>query len=49
MTLYPGDIILSGTPAGVGFGFDPPKTLKPGDVIVCEVEGIGKLVNYIEK
>jgi 2-keto-4-pentenoate hydratase/2-oxohepta-3-ene-1,7-dioic acid hydratase in catechol pathway len=49
MTLYPGDIILSGTPAGVGFGFDPPKTLKPGDVIICEVEGIGKLVNYIEK
>jgi 2-keto-4-pentenoate hydratase/2-oxohepta-3-ene-1,7-dioic acid hydratase in catechol pathway len=49
MTLYPGDIILTGTPAGVGFGFDPPKTLKPGDEIACEIEGIGKLVNYIEK
>ncbi|MBF7097808.1 fumarylacetoacetate hydrolase family protein [Alkalibacter mobilis] len=49
ITLYPGDIILTGTPAGVGFGFDPPKTLKPGDEIECEIEGIGTLVNYIER
>lgn len=49
LTLYPGDVILTGTPAGVGFGFDPPKTLNPGDEICCEIEAIGRLVNYVEK
>lgn len=48
MTLYPGDIILTGTPAGVGIGFQPPKYLKSGDVVVCEIEGIGKLLNKIQ-
>lgn len=47
-TLVPGDIIISGTPTGAGARFDPPKFLKPGDVIEVEVEGIGKLVNTVE-
>ncbi|HCX63700.1 MAG TPA: hypothetical protein DHN33_00630, partial [Eubacteriaceae bacterium] len=47
LTLYPGDIILTGTPAGVGFGFDPPKLLHPGDTISCEIEGIGSLTNTV--
>lgn len=48
MTLYPGDIILTGTPAGVGMGFDPPKYLKSGDKMTCQIEGIGQLINYIK-
>ena len=47
--LYPGDIILTGTPKGVGMGFNPPKYLNPGDKITCRIEGIGELVNFIEK
>ena len=47
ITLYPGDIIASGTPSGVGMGFDPPKMLKAGDVVECEVEGIGVLRNFV--
>ena len=47
MTLYPGDIIATGTPSGVGMGFNPPKTLKKGDVVECEVEGIGVLKNIV--
>ena len=47
ITLCPGDIIATGTPSGVGMGFDPPKMLKPGDVVECEVEGIGVLRNFI--
>lgn len=47
ITLEAGDIIISGTPAGVGMGFDPPRYMKPGDVIECEVEGIGVLRNSI--
>ncbi|MBN2795448.1 MAG: fumarylacetoacetate hydrolase family protein [Clostridia bacterium] len=47
MTLKPGDIILTGTPAGVGMGFDPPKYLKSNDKITCEIEKIGLLNNYI--
>lgn len=43
MTLLPGAIIATGTPAGVGMGFDPPKFLRPGDVVDCEIEGIGTL------
>ena len=43
MTLLPGTIIATGTPAGVGMGFDPPKFLKPGDVVECTIEGIGTL------
>ncbi|RBP58726.1 2-keto-4-pentenoate hydratase/2-oxohepta-3-ene-1,7-dioic acid hydratase in catechol pathway [Alkalibaculum bacchi] len=49
LTLYPGDIIMTGTPAGVGLGFDPPRTLEAGDVVECKIEKIGTLRNYIEK
>jgi 2-keto-4-pentenoate hydratase/2-oxohepta-3-ene-1,7-dioic acid hydratase in catechol pathway len=45
ITLLPGDVIATGTPAGVGIGFDPPKYLKDGDVVTLEIEGIGKLEN----
>jgi 2-keto-4-pentenoate hydratase/2-oxohepta-3-ene-1,7-dioic acid hydratase in catechol pathway len=45
LTLYPGDIIATGTPAGVGIGFDPPKYLKGGDVVRVEIDGIGTLEN----
>ena len=47
MTLKPGTIIATGTPAGVGLGFDPPKFLKPGDQVECIIEGIGSLVNTV--
>jgi 2-keto-4-pentenoate hydratase/2-oxohepta-3-ene-1,7-dioic acid hydratase in catechol pathway len=47
ITLYPGDIILTGTPAGVGAGFNPPKYLKPGDKVECFIENIGTLTNNI--
>lgn len=43
MTLLPGTIIATGTPAGVGLGFDPPKFLKAGDVVECAIQGIGTL------
>ena len=43
MTLLPGTIIATGTPAGVGMGFDPPKFLQSGDVVECAIEGIGSL------
>jgi acylpyruvate hydrolase len=45
MTLRPGDIILTGTPSGVGFGRDPKLALRPGQVLRTTVEGIGELVN----
>lgn len=45
MYLRKGDIIITGTPAGVGLGFKPFKFLKPGDKIECQIEGIGSLVN----
>jgi len=41
MTLLPGDIISTGTPFGVGLGFDPPKYLKPGDVVALGIDGLG--------
>lgn len=47
MTLEPGDIIATGTPAGVGFVRDPPLVLSAGDVIEIEVEGIGSLSNPV--
>ena len=43
MTLLPGTIIATGTPAGVGMGFDPPKFLQSGDTVECAIEGIGAL------
>lgn len=48
MTLEPGDIIATGTPAGVGKGFKPPRFLKAGDTIEITVEGIGTLSNKVE-
>lgn len=45
ITLEPGDIISTGTPAGVGIFMDPPVTLKPGNVVECTVEGIGTIRN----
>lgn len=47
ITLEAGDIIATGTPSGVGAGFNPPKFLKAGDVVECEIEKIGKLINPI--
>ena len=47
MTLEPGDIIATGTPAGVGAGRTPPEFMWPGDVVECHVEGIGTLRNPI--
>lgn len=47
-TLVPGDIIVTGTPTGAGARFDPPRFLKPGDVVEVEAQGIGKLVNTVE-
>nr|WP_330377692.1 fumarylacetoacetate hydrolase family protein [Cellulosilyticum ruminicola] len=49
MTLKAGTIIAMGTPAGVGMGFDPPRFLTTGDKVCCEIEGIGKIVNYISE
>jgi 2-keto-4-pentenoate hydratase/2-oxohepta-3-ene-1,7-dioic acid hydratase in catechol pathway len=49
MTLLPGDIIATGTPAGVGFFRDPPITLKVGDVVECRIEKIGAMVNRVEE
>lgn len=45
MTLEPGDIVLTGTPAGVGFGHRPPRWLTPGAEVVVRVEGLGELRN----
>jgi 2-keto-4-pentenoate hydratase/2-oxohepta-3-ene-1,7-dioic acid hydratase in catechol pathway len=47
MTLEPGDIIATGTPSGVGFARTPPEFLKPGDIVECEIEGIGILRNPV--
>ena len=47
ITLEPGDIIATGTPAGVGIGFTPPKFIKPGDVIEVTIEPIGTLCNPV--
>jgi len=45
ITLYPGDVIATGTPAGVGMGMQPPSFLKAGDVVRVEIEGIGHIEN----
>ena len=47
ITVVPGDIIATGTPAGVGIGFTPPKFLNPGDVVAIEINPIGKLTNPV--
>lgn len=46
-TLKAGTIIATGTPAGVGLGFKPPKFLNVGDVVECNIEGIGSLINTV--
>lgn len=48
MTLEPGDVVITGTPAGVGYARTPPVFMKPGDVCEIEVEGIGILSNTIQ-
>ncbi|MEO8593766.1 MAG: fumarylacetoacetate hydrolase family protein [Candidatus Solibacter sp.] len=47
MTLSPGDIISTGTPAGVGFAHKPPRWLRPGDLCVVEIQGLGRLINPV--
>ena len=47
MTLLPGTIIATGTPAGVGMGLDPPEFLKSGDVVECTIEGVGTLKSTV--
>ncbi|MEO8668443.1 MAG: fumarylacetoacetate hydrolase family protein [Bauldia sp.] len=49
VTLQVGDIIATGTPAGVGIGFDPPRYLKNGDVVRVEIDGIGALQNPVQE
>ncbi|WP_067560874.1 fumarylacetoacetate hydrolase family protein [Halofilum ochraceum] len=49
MTLLPGDIIATGTPAGVGFARTPPEYLHTGDVVECHIEGLGALRNTISE
>ena len=48
MTLEPGDVVITGTPAGVGYARTPPVFMKPGDVCEIEIEGIGVLQNSIK-
>ena len=47
ITLEPGDLILTGTPAGVGFARKPPIYLRPGDEITIEIDGVGALTNPV--
>jgi 2-keto-4-pentenoate hydratase/2-oxohepta-3-ene-1,7-dioic acid hydratase in catechol pathway len=47
ITLQPGDIIATGTPSGVGLGFEPPRFLQPGDRVEIEIQPIGKLVSPV--
>lgn len=47
LTLQPGDVVATGTPAGVGIGFDPPKYLVRGDEVAIEITGLGRLANRL--
>ena len=47
ITLSPGDCILTGTPSGVGCFRKPPLWLKHGDVVRCEIDGIGEITNWV--
>jgi 2-keto-4-pentenoate hydratase/2-oxohepta-3-ene-1,7-dioic acid hydratase in catechol pathway len=46
-TVKPGDVILTGTPSGVGCFRKPPLWLKAGDVVRCEIDGIGSITNPV--
>ena len=46
--MLPGDVILTGTPPGVGFFHKPPRFLKVGDTCEVEIEGIGKITNTVD-
>lgn len=46
-TLETGDLIATGTPEGVGVGMEPPRFLQPGDVVRCEIDGIGAIENHV--
>ena len=46
-TLEPGDLIATGTPSGVGIAMDPPVFLNAGDVVRCEIDGIGMIENRV--
>ncbi|MEE4201314.1 fumarylacetoacetate hydrolase family protein [Erythrobacter sp.] len=48
MTLEPGDLIFTGTPGGIGAAMDPMVFLQPGDIVSCEIEGLGKIENRFE-
>ena len=48
MTLLPGDVISTGTPCGVGLGLNPPKYLKPGDVVELGIEGLGNAKQHVK-
>jgi len=48
-TLEPGDVIITGTPSGVAMGMNPPRWLKDGDVVECEIEAIGTLRNRVRE
>lgn len=47
LTLEPGDVILTGTPSGVGAGFHPPRWLHPGDTVEVEITGLGRLTSPV--
>ena len=47
MTLLPGDIISTGTPAGVGMGLDPPQFLQAGDVVEAGIDGLGQATQHV--
>ena len=49
VTLSPGDVIATGTPEGVGIGFDPPRFLKDGDVVEARIDGIGAIRNTVRR
>ena len=46
-TLQPGDLILTGTPSGVGMGFDPPRFLRSGDTVRIEIERLGAIEHQV--
>ena len=46
--LSPGDMLICGTPTGAGARFDPPKWLKPGDLVEVKVAGVGSLINTVQ-